>query len=152
MLTRIQCLIKDAIHHEKSIIKSVVQEFYDEVWNKRDKSLIPNILHSDFTFRGSLGHSKSGHKEFGEYVDFVHLALGEYRCDILDLIVEGDKAFARMRFSGTHQGIFFGHKPIGKYIEWAGAARFTFREQLVADLWVLGDVHGLIQLLERNAQ
>jgi predicted ester cyclase len=134
-----------------STIKSIVQEFYGEVWNKHDKSRIPNVLHADLTFRGSLDQNKTGHEEFGGYVDFVHQALGNYRCDILDLVVEGNKAFARMQFSGTHRGDFFGHKPTGKYVEWSGAALFTFGEELVADLWVLGDVHGLIQLLARNA-
>ena len=43
-----------------------------------------------------------------------------------------------------------GFKPTGKQVEWLGAALFSFNEGLVADLWVLGDVHGLLQLLERN--
>lgn len=137
---------------EPSSIKSVVRKFYDDVWNKHDKSVIPALLQPDFTFRGSLGPSKTGHSEFGEYVDFVHQALGEYRCDILDLVEEGKQCFARMRFSGMHLGDFFGFKPTGKKVEWAGAALFTFRDGLVADLWVLGDVHGLLQLLERNVE
>ena len=137
---------------EPSSIKSVVHRFYDDVWNKHDKSVIPALLQSNFTFRGSLGPSKTGHSEFAEYVDFVHQALGAYRCDILDLVEEGKQCFARMRFSGMHRGDFFGFKPTGKQVEWAGAALFTFRDGLVADLWVLGDVHGLLQLLERNSE
>ena len=100
----------------------------------------------------SLGPTKTGHAEFVEYVDFVHQALGAYQCDILDLVEEGKQCFARMRFSGTHRGDFMGFKPTGKQVEWSGAALFSFEEGLVADLWVLGDVHGLLQLLERNRE
>lgn len=131
--------------------KSVVHKFYADIWNKHDKSAIPLLLMPDFTFRGSLGPSKTGHSEFAEYVDFVHQALGEYQCDILDLVEEGKQCFARMRFSGVHRGDFFGFRPTGKKVEWAGAALFTFSDGLVSDLWVLGDVHGLLQLLERNS-
>ena len=141
-----------ALDMNDSVMKTVVQKFYADVWNKHDKSVIPSLLQSDFTFRGSLGPTKTGHAEFVEYVDFVHQALGAYQCDILDLVEEGNQCFARMRFSGTHRGDFFGFKPTGKKVEWAGAALFSFKDGRVADLWVLGDVHGLLQLLERNSE
>lgn len=137
---------------EPSAIKYAVHRFYENVWNRHDKSVIPALLQPDFTFRGSLGQTKIGHSEFAGYVDFVHQALGAYQCHILDLVAEGHQCFARMRFSGTHRGDFFAFKPTGKKVEWAGAALFTFRDGLVADLWVLGDVHGLLELLERNRE
>ena len=136
---------------ELPTLKTIVHRFYSDVWNKHDKSAIPNLLQPDFTFRGSLGQCKTGHSEFADYVDFVHQALDAYKCDILDLVTEGNQCFARMRFSGNHHGEFFGFKPTGKKIEWAGAALFTFRDGLVADLWVLGDVHRLLEQLERNS-
>ena len=110
---------------ELPTLKTIVHRFYSDVWNKHDKSAIPNLLQPDFTFRGSLGQCKTGHSEFADYVDFVHQALGAYQCDILDLVTEGNQCFARMRFSGNHHGEFFGFKPTGKKIEWAGAALFT---------------------------
>lgn len=134
-----------------SHIRAVVESFYADIWNRRDKSKIPVLLCDNFTFRGSLGQAKVGHEGFGSYVDFVHVALSDYRCDILDLVVEGSKAFARMRFSGIHRGEFFGYQPTGKAVEWQGAALFSFSGEKVSDLWVLGDVHGLLQLLEKNA-
>ena len=134
-----------------SHIRQVVESFYADIWNRHDKQKIPALLCPDFTFRGSLGQAKTGHDGFGSYVDFVHEALGEYRCDILDLVIDEPKAFARMRFSGIHRGEFFGSQPTGKPLEWAGAALFTFSGGQVADLWVLGDIHGLLELLDRNA-
>jgi predicted ester cyclase len=134
-----------------SLMRSVVESFYADIWNRHDKSKIPALLCENFTFRGSLGQAKVGHDGFGSYVDFVHAALADYRCDILDLVVEGYKAFARMRFSGIHRGEVFGYGPTGKPVEWLGSALFSFNGEKVADLWVLGDVHGLLQLLERNA-
>ena len=44
--------------------KEVVRFFYKEMWDHADKSLIPAIFHSDFTFRGSLGPSLIGHDQF----------------------------------------------------------------------------------------
>jgi predicted ester cyclase len=132
-------------------IRAVVESFYGDIWNRYDKSKIPALLCENFTFRGSLGQAKVGHNGFASYVDFVHKTLGDYCCEILDLVIEGDKAFARMRFSGIHHGHFLGYQPTGKPVEWLGSALFSFNGKKVADIWVLGDIHGLLQLLERNA-
>ena len=131
--------------------KEGVRIFYEDVWNRVDKAKIPDLLHDDFSFRGSLGPVKRGHAEFIDYLDFVTGALGDYRCDIRDIVSEGDKAFARVGFSGIHRGEFMGYAPTGKRVEWVGAALFTFRDGKVADLWVLGDVHGLLEILAANA-
>ena len=131
-------------------MKDIVAKFYDKIWNQYDKSWIPKILHDDFSFRGSLGQEKEGHAGFAAYVDFIHTALGNYRCDIEDIVAEDNKTFAKMRFSGVHQGELFGYLPTGKPVQWAGAALFTFSGDKVLSLWVLGDVHGLLQQLEVN--
>jgi len=104
-----------------------------------------------FTFRGSLGDLKSGRDGFLSYLEYVHAALAEFRCDIIDLVTEPPKAFARMRFSGLHRGRLFGYQATGRPVEWAGAALFTFSGSQIRDLWVLGDVYGLTELLKRHA-
>ena len=131
-------------------IRTVVESFYADVWNRRDKSKIPILLQPEFTFRGSLGQATIGHDGFASYLELVHGALADFRCDILELVVEPPKAFARMRFSGIHRGDLLGHPPTGAPVEWAGAALFTFSGDRVYDLWVLGDLYGLVRILERN--
>ncbi len=66
--------------------KATIESFFETIWNQHDKSFIPQLLIENFSFRGSLGQVRRGHAEFAEYVDFVHQALGNYRCDILDLL------------------------------------------------------------------
>ena len=131
--------------------KSVVETFYREMWNKADKSLIPEIFHDNFTFRGSLGPVLVGHAQFAGYVDQVLGSLGDYACEILQMTEEDNRVVAKMLFQGVHKADMFGYAATGKQVEWHGSAHFTFRDGKVADLWVLGDVHGLLQLLETNA-
>jgi steroid delta-isomerase-like uncharacterized protein len=132
--------------------RAIIQAFYEELWNKHDTSQIPELLHEDFSFRGSLGQEQHGHTGFAAYVDFVHAALSDYRCEIQEMIVEGNKAFARLRFSGMHRAEFFGYQPTGKRVKWLGAAVFTFAGEKISALWVLGDVHSLLQQLANNAR
>lgn len=120
-----------------------VRKFYNVIWNQRDKTEVPNVLHEDFTFRGSLGEEKQGHQGFAEYLDMVHLALANYECIVEDLVCESRKVFAKMRFTGIHRGEFLGYAPTGKTVSWAGCALFTFEGDKVSDLWVLGDLKSL---------
>jgi steroid delta-isomerase-like uncharacterized protein len=133
--------------------KDRVASFYADIWNRGDLSFIAALLRDDFTFRGSLGAERKGHAGFAAYVTMVRSALGDYRCDILDLVAEDRRAFARMRFSGVHRGEFLGYAPSGKRVDWLGAALFTLGEDgRIADLWVLGDVSGLMSQLRANAE
>jgi len=51
--------------------KELVRRFYKDMWDHADVRLIPEIFHSDFTFRGSLGPILVGHSQFADYVRWV---------------------------------------------------------------------------------
>jgi predicted ester cyclase len=120
-----------------------VQCFYADIWNQQRLDLVPEILHPDVTFRGSLGPVRTGHQEFIDYVVDVHAALAGYRCEIEDLIEAGRQVAVRATFSGRHRGLLLGHAPTMKAVSWAGAAFFRFDGGLARDIWVLGDIDGL---------
>jgi predicted ester cyclase len=131
--------------------KEIVRAFYKDMWDHADKSLVPSIFHHDFTFRGSLGPALVGHDQFAGYVDMVTTALGNYTSDILDLVEEGAKVFGKVRFHGTHRATLLGVPPTARHVWWHGAPMFTFDGDKVRDLWVLGDVHGLLGRLTADA-
>jgi predicted ester cyclase len=124
--------------------KEVVRLFYKELWDHADKSLIPRIFHEGFTFRGSLGPVLTGYDEFAGYVDYVTGALGDYTTDILVMIEEGNRVSGKMRFHGFHRRELFGVPPSGRHVWWTGMPIFTFEAGMVRDLYVLGDIYGLI--------
>ena len=78
-------------------------------------------------------------------MDGVHASLADYRCDILDMVEEGPKLVARMRFHGVHRGPLLAYPATGRRVEWAGSAHFTFADGRIADLWVLGDLYDLLR-------
>jgi predicted ester cyclase len=125
--------------------KELVRVFYKEMWDHADKNLIPSILHRNFTFRGSLGPSLVGYSQFADYVDWVTRAFGNYTTDVLALIEEGNRVSGKMRFHGYHREEMFGVAPSGRHVWWTGMPIFTFDGGKVRDLYVLGDIYGLIE-------
>ena len=126
-----------------SVQKNVVRVFYKDLWDKADLSLVPEIFHPDFTFRGSLGPVLVGHQQFSNYVSWLTGTLEDYTSDILELLEEGDRVSGKLRFHGIHRRTLFGESPTNTRVWWYGAPIFTFDGPLVRDLWVLGDIHGL---------
>ncbi len=124
--------------------RTLVERFYDEIWNRGDEAAARAILDPGFRFRGSLGVTADDIDGFLAYVRTVRAALADYRCIIDDMIVEGtDRAAARMTFTGVHRGELMGVAATGRTVSWAGAAFFTFRAGRIAALWVLGDLDAL---------
>ena len=128
----------------------LVQAFYERIWNTGDLAAVPELLAPDFAFRGSLGVELNGQTQFVEYVRSIRAALSEYHCEIVECVTEGNRAFARMEFSGRHVGILRGRQPTGELVHWQGAALFRFDGRSIATLWVLGDLAGLDAVLQAN--
>ena len=88
-----------------------------------------------------------GRDEFKQYMRTVQRAFPDFHNQIEELIAEEEKVVARLTYTGTHQGTLFGIEPIGKKVSYAGIAIFRISGRCIADGWVLGDRHGLLEQL-----
>jgi steroid delta-isomerase-like uncharacterized protein len=124
-------------------ITGLIERFYGELWNQWDDAAVEDTLAPDFAFRGSLGPQTSGRQEWRRYRDTVRHGAADFRNEILALVCDGDRAAARLRFTGTHTGPLLGLPATQRRFEYAGAAFFTADRQWLTSAWVLGDLDGL---------
>jgi len=125
----------------------LIHRFYNDMWNEFDKTVFGEILDPQIHFRGSLGQTKVGFGQFGDYVDYIQAFASDFHNEVVSTITEGNKTFARLSYTGTHQGEIFGLAPTGRRFDYSGAAVFTFSENHISEVWVLGDIHGLTRQL-----
>ena len=130
------------------VSRRLVDRFYNDMWNRFDTSVFPEILQPGITFRGSLGQTTVGFEQLADYVASIQAFAPDFHNEVVLTISEGDMTFARLSYRGTHRGELFGVPATGRRFEYAGAAVFTARDELISDVWVLGDIHGLLQQLE----
>ena len=74
---------------------------------------------------------------------FVRDAFPDFHNELEEMVEEGERVFARLRYTGTHRGELFGIPATGRRIAYMGAALFRFRGSRIWSVWVLGDVDGL---------
>lgn len=92
-----------------------------------------------------------GHEGFARMVTTVRDALTDYHCEIHSMVVESNKAFCRLRFTGKHTGELLGYPPTGTSVAWMGASEFTCKNGKILKVWELGDVKSLEEQLKRSS-
>ena len=125
----------------------LIDRFYNDMWNRFDTTVVPEILLPEIRFRGSLGQEKVGWSEFRDYVEFVQAFAPDFHNTVEETITQDDRTFARLTYTGTHRGEVFGLEPTGRRFTSGGAAVFRFSDELISDVWVLGDIWGLVAQL-----
>ena len=124
-------------------IGDLVERFYGELWNNWNDAAVADTLHPGFTFRGSLGQETSGRDGWRRYRDLIRAGSADFHNELVELVCDGQRAAARLRYTGTHTGVLLGLPATQRRFEYAGAAFFTADAQWLTSAWVLGDVDGL---------
>jgi predicted ester cyclase len=127
----------------------LVRRFYEQLWNRWDDGAVEGILAADFEFQGSLGTVTRGRDEWRGYRDGIRAAVPDFHNEIIELVVSGPRAAARLVYTGHHHGILLGHRGHGAPIRYEGAAFFHGDRGRLAAAWVLGDLDGLRRQLDR---
>jgi predicted ester cyclase len=123
--------------------EALIRRFYDELWNRWQLDLADEIVSEDLRFRGSLGTECEGRNEFKRYAATVREAFPDWHNQIDEILAVGDRVVTRMRWSGTHRGALGDLQPTGRRIEYAGAAFFRLKVNLIEQAWVVGDTQEL---------
>jgi predicted ester cyclase len=124
-------------------IGDLVERFYGELWNGWNDLAVEETLSPAFTFRGSLGQQTSGREGWRRYRDLVRAGSADFCNEIVELVCDGPRAAARLRYTGTHTGVLLGLPATQRRFEYAGAAFFTADSRWLTTAWVLGDLDGL---------
>jgi len=125
------------------ITRELVKKFISDIWNRGEVEMIPKVCHPSLRFNGHVGMDRVGHEGFERMVTTVRESLTDYHCEIHSMVVESNKAFCRLRFTGKHTGNLLGFAPTGKTVSWMGASEFTCKNGKILKVWELGDVKSL---------
>jgi predicted ester cyclase len=105
--------------------RSLVRRYYEELWNNWNLKLIPELLASDFRFRGWAGFAAQGHTDFRDYIERIRAAFPDLRNHVEWLLAEDNRVVAHLHCTGTHRGKSFGVEPAGGHVSCIVVATFT---------------------------
>ena len=124
-------------------INGLVHRFYALMWNLWDDDAVDEVLADDFTFHDSLGAEATGRDGWRRYRDSIRTGAPDFHNELVDLIAYGDRAAARLVFTGHHHGRLADIDPTGREFRYAGAAFFTERDGRISSAWTISDLGSL---------
>ena len=94
---------------------AVVRRYVDDLLNGADPvAAARGLLTDDFRFVGPGNQAGiHGPDAFARFQDVMRAALGDLRFDLVEAIVDGDRAALVLRMTGTHRAVFAGVEPHG---------------------------------------
>lgn len=138
----------DPIQVANDLTRNLVKKFIADIWNRGEIDLIPEVCSPNLRFNGNTGFDRIGHDGLARMVATIRESLDEYHCEIHSMVVEHNKAFCRLRFTGKHTGPLLGYPPTHKVVAWMGATEFTCQNGKILKVWELGDVKSLEEQLK----
>ena len=125
----------------------LIERYYNELWNRWDFDLVPELISPAIKFHGSVGVSVQGWEGFRNYMRLIRAAFPDFHNTVEELVAEADRVAARLTYRGTHRGVIFGVAPAGKMITYDGLALFRIADGKIAEGYVLGNVVELLNQL-----
>jgi predicted ester cyclase len=103
--------------------KQTVRRLFDQLWNGRVLSVIPELYREDFVadYR-PYAPLREGHDGVRAMVEGAIATFPDYHEELLRLCAEGDEVVVHLRISGTHLGAWGPLPPTGR--------RLVFEEML----------------------
>jgi len=126
--------------------EQVYRRLVDEVFNQgrldvADELVAPDCVEHQ---RGGLGDGPDGVKRTAK---MLRSAFPDFSLTIADLVVDGDKVWARQRAGGTNTGSFFGFPPTGKTADIEVYDSVRIENGRIVEHWGVPDQLGMLAAL-----
>ncbi len=126
--------------------RTLIRNWYKAV-DAQDLTAMSKLVTAGFTFHMTgLPAPANWEAAKGVFSGFF-VGFPDIRHEVLDLIVEGDKAVARLVLHGINTGSFMGMPATGKRVHADAVSWYHLSGGKIAELWVSADTMGLMQQL-----
>lgn len=124
--------------------KTLVREFLEQVWNKKNLAVIDDTLSASFVIHnGSSATVPPGPDVYRQFAIRFLDAFPDLHTTIEQVVAEEDKVAVHGTDQATHRGEYMGIAPTGKSITvtWTGIYRVV--DGKIVEEWINGDSLGL---------
>jgi len=128
--------------------KAIVRQQEEELFTQGNLDAADEVYAPDY-----VGHDPSNSEEVRgleaakRAASDYRQAFPELRVTVEDLIAEGDRVAARLRFRGTHLGELDGIAPTGRRVDCTGIVISRIEEGKIAEDWANFDDLGMMRQL-----
>jgi predicted ester cyclase/quercetin dioxygenase-like cupin family protein len=129
--------------------KAIVRHFIEELWNKRNKGVIDEVIDDNYINHDPAYPYKHvpGPEGVESFFALYGFAFPDLHITIEDMITQGDKVVWRWTASGTHKGYLMDIPPTNKPVTVTGIGISRILSGKIIEDWVNWDTLGMMQQL-----
>jgi predicted ester cyclase len=127
--------------------KANIRRHVEEVWNKGNLAIIPELLAPNYVAHPLTGDEVKGTDGFKQMVVTSRTAMPDLRYTIDSMVAEGDVVAVRYTATGTFTGKYGDIKPTGKKMKRTDAIFHRFEGGKQVEAWTFSDTLSLYQQL-----
>ena len=130
--------------------KTLVHEWFDEVWHKGDEAALYRLFAEDGVAHGledGEGRPLVGPTAYGAFMSTYKGAFPDIRFTVEDTVQEGEKVAFRCVVEGTHTGEGLGIAPTGRPIRIEGMGIVRVQDGQIVEAWNVFDFRSLMAQL-----
>lgn len=124
---------------------AVLAAFAEDVFNRRDFSRLTEFMRTDYIQHNSL--VPQGSAGFHEFFAAWFAASPDFKHDVKQLAVDGDRVWVYGTYSGTHVREWLGMPATGKSYRFDAVDIFRVENGKLAEHWDVLDIHTLFRQL-----
>lgn len=133
--------------------RELVQNYFDRVWNQGDhgaeEALVDERYRGHWLIRGMpLREGLAGHRG---WLTSIRTGLPDLIYTVEQLVVEGDRACARVRLEGTHTGVLNGLAATHRRVSVDQVFLFEFKDRVLVAETVGFDRNSFLEQLKPGA-
>ena len=106
--------------------KAALRRIYEEVFNRGNLAIIPELIAKDFVFDSPLG-KYGGQDGFKQMVAATRAAFPDIHFKVDDMVAEGDRVAVCLTVQGTFKTKFGNFEPTGKPFKMRAAYFYRFK-------------------------
>lgn len=118
---------------------------YFNLLNTGDFGMAREIVAPDFMFHGPSAPQGRTLQGLAQFIKQLKAGFPDKHFEEVERVTEGNKVVSRYRMTGTHDGIFHGIPPTGKFTEVDGCDLFYFRDGKIAKVRAYFDFLALLR-------
>lgn len=129
---------------------NILQQWFEEVWNKGDESAIERLSTPDIVAHDlidTMGRPISGRAAFRVFWRDFRSAFPDIHIKVEDALQDGDKCVVRCTATGTHRGPGIGIAATNRPMRFTGLLIARIENGQMAEVWECWDFLRLYQQL-----
>jgi len=127
--------------------KALVRRVMEESWNKRNMTLMDELLDPGYVYHGVVEGEIIGVEAMKQFLTWLYAAFPDAQHIIQEQVAEGGKVVTRFKSTGTPQVEFMGIAPSGKHITVDEVSISRIAGGRIVEDWNTWDVLGLLRQL-----